>query len=120
MEMILGCHAYEQTEHYMTPVEKKPREELMLPPKDKDFNRTIAYLTRTRGIDSEIVYATINQNKIYQAVTQKNGYTFQNCAFVGYDGEGKPQYCALCSSLPAVTHCFSPTVTLHGTEFQSL
>ena len=66
-----------------------------MPPKDKDFNRTIAYLTRTRGIDSEIVYAMINQNKIYQAVTQKNGYTFRNCAFVGYDGEGKPRYCAL-------------------------
>ena len=71
------------------------RGELVLPPKDKDFNRTIAYLTRTRGIDSEIVYAMINQNKIYQAVTQKNGYTFRNCAFVGYDREGKPRYCAL-------------------------
>ena len=73
VEMILGCRAYEQTEHYVQPVEKKPRGELILPPKDKDFNRTIAYLTRTRGIDSEIVYAMINQNKIYQAVTQKNG-----------------------------------------------
>ncbi len=95
VEMILGCRAYEQTEHYVQPVEKKPRGKLILPPKDKDFNRTIAYLTRTRGIDSEIVYAMINQNKIYQAVTQKNGYTFRNCAFVGYDGEGKPRYCAL-------------------------
>ncbi len=27
-------------------VEKKPRGELVLPPKDKDFNRTIAYLPR--------------------------------------------------------------------------
>ncbi len=67
----------------------------MLPPKDKDFNCTIAYLTRTRGIDSKIVYTLINQDKIYQAVTRKNGYTFQNCAFVGYDGEGKPRYCVL-------------------------
>lgn len=95
VEMILGCQAYEQTEHYVPPVEKKPRGDLVLPPKDKDFNRTIAYLTNTRGIDSEIVYAMINQGKVYQAVTQKNGYTFHNCAFVGYDGEGKPQYCAL-------------------------
>ncbi len=69
--------------------------ELVLPPKDKEFNRIIAYLTRTRGIDSEIVYAMINQDKIYQAVTRKNGYTFRNCAFVGYDGEGRPRYCAL-------------------------
>ena len=95
VEMILGCHAYEQTEHYVPPVEKKPRGELILPPKDRDFERTIAYLTRTRGIDSEIVYAMINQNKVYQAVTEKNGYTFRNCAFVGYDEKGKPRYCAL-------------------------
>lgn len=95
VEMILGCQAYEQTEHFVPPVEKKPRGDLVLPPKDKDFNRTIAYLTRTRGIDSEIVYAMINQGKVYQAVTQKNGYTFRNCAFVGYDEERKPRYCAL-------------------------
>ena len=38
VEMILGCRAYEQTEHYVQPVEKKPRGELILPPKDKDFN----------------------------------------------------------------------------------
>lgn len=95
VEMILGCRAYEQAEHYVLPVEKKPRGELVLPPKDKDFNRTIAYLTRTRGIDRAIVYAMINQGKIYQAVTQKNGYTFRNCAFVGYDTSGKPRYCAL-------------------------
>ena len=25
VEMILGCRAYEQTEHYVEPVEKKPR-----------------------------------------------------------------------------------------------
>lgn len=95
VEKILGCRAYEQTAHYVIPTEKKPKEDLVLPPKAKDFNRTIAYLTQTRGIDKEIVYAMINQGKVYQAVTEKNGYTFQNCAFVGYDGDGKPRYCAL-------------------------
>ena len=29
-EMILNCRAYEQTEHYIPPVEKKPRGELVL------------------------------------------------------------------------------------------
>ncbi len=95
VEMILGCRAYENEGHYVAPVEKKPRGELVLPPKDRDFNRTIAYLAQTRGIDTEIVYAMINQGKVYQAVTRKEGYTFQNCAFVGYDGDGKPRYCAL-------------------------
>ena len=56
-EIILDCRAYEQTEHTIPPVEKKPRGELVLPEKGKNFDRTIAYLTRTRGIDKEIVYA---------------------------------------------------------------
>ena len=57
VEMILGCRAYEQTEHYVPPTEKKPRGDLILPPKAKNYNRTIAYLTGARGIDKEIVYA---------------------------------------------------------------
>lgn len=95
VELILGCRAYEQTEHFVPPAEKKPRGELVLPPKDSDFNRTIAYLTQTRGIDKEIVYAMINQNKVYQSRIEKNGSVFRNCAFVGFDGDGKPRYCAL-------------------------
>lgn len=95
VELILGCRAYEQTEHYVPLAEKKPRGELVLPPKDSDFNRTIDYLTRTRGIDKEIVYAMINQNKVYQSRIEKNGSVFRNCAFVGFDGDGKPRYCAL-------------------------
>lgn len=96
-EMILNCRAYEQTEHYIPPVEKKPRGDLVLPEKDKNFDRTIAYLTRTRGIDKEIVYAMIEQGKVYGARTtsEKTGYSFHNCAFVGYDEGGKPRYYAL-------------------------
>lgn len=94
-ELILGCRAYEQTGHFVQPVEKKARGDLVLPPKDSDFNRTIAYLVQARGIDKEIVYAMINQNKVYQSRIEKNGSVFRNCAFVGYDGDGKPRYCAL-------------------------
>ncbi len=95
VEMILGCRAYEQTEHYIPPSEKKPKGDLILPPKDKNFNRTIAYLAKTRGIDTEIIYAMISQGKVYQAVTEKNGHNFRNCAFVGFDENGQPRYCAL-------------------------
>lgn len=95
VEMILGCRAYEQTEHFVSPVEKAERGKLVLPPKDSSFDRTIAYLTRTRGIDKEIVYAMIAAGKVYGARTEKNGYSFHNCAFVGYDEAGTPRYCAL-------------------------
>lgn len=94
-EIILACRAFEQTEHFVAPVEKKARGDLVLPHKDSDFNRTIAYLVQTRGIDKEIVYAMINQNKVYQSRVEKDGRVFRNCAFVGYDGDGKPRYCAL-------------------------
>lgn len=96
-EMILNCRAYEQTEHYVVPAEKEPRGDLALPEKDRSFGRTIAYLTRTRGIDKEIVYAMIEQGKVYGARTtsEKTGYSFHNCAFVGYDESGKARYCAL-------------------------
>ena len=95
VEMILGCRAYEQTEHYIPPSEKKPKSDLILPPKDKDFNRTIAYLAKTRRIDTKIIYAMISEGKVYGARTEKNGYAFHNCAFVGYDESGKPRYCSL-------------------------
>ena len=96
-ELILNCRAYENTEHHITPVEKKPRGDLALPPKDSSFDRTIAYLTSTRGIDKEIIYAMIKAGKVYGARTtnEKTGYSFHNCAFVGYDESGKPRYCAL-------------------------
>jgi len=95
VEMILGCRAYEQTEHYIHPSEKRPKSDLILPSKDKDFDRTIAYLAKTRGIATEIIYAMISEGKVYGARTEKNGYTFHNCAFVGYDETGKPRYCSL-------------------------
>lgn len=96
-ELILNCRAYENTEHYIQPMEKKPRGDLVLPPKDKSFDRIIAYLTGARGIDKEIVYAMIKAGKVYGARTtsEKTGYSFHNCAFVGYDEGGKPRYCAL-------------------------
>lgn len=103
IEMILGCRAYDHTEDYarlnFQPSEKPSKGELILPPKDKSFDRTIAYLSKTRGIDTEIIYAMIREGKIYGARTQveKNGhtYSFHNCAFVGYDETGKPRYCSL-------------------------
>ena len=42
-----------------------------------------------------VAWSMINQGKLYQAVTEKSGYTFQNCAFVGFDENNRPRYCAL-------------------------
>ena len=95
VEMILGCEAYAMTKPVVEPVEKKKREKLILPEKDKSYDRTIAYLIQTRGIDKEIVYDMIKKEKVYGARTVHNGKSFHNCAFVGYDEKNEPRYCSL-------------------------
>lgn len=72
----------------------------MLPSKGKGFNRTIAYLTKTRGINKEIVYAMINAGKVCGTRTEakKDGHTYANCTFVGYDKTGEARCCALRAS----------------------
>ena len=61
VEMILGERAYEQTEHFVAPNEKKETKELVLPPKDDNYNRVIAYLIGSRGIDKEIGRASCRE-----------------------------------------------------------
>lgn len=95
VELVLGYHVCGQPDVPVPPAEKKPRGKLVLPERDRDCNRTLAYLCQTRGIDREIVCAMICQGRVFQAVTRKNGYTFRNCAFVGFDHSGTPRYCAL-------------------------
>lgn len=96
VELILGCRAYEHTEHFVQPTEKMQRGDLILPTKAENYNRIIAYLTQTRGIDKDIVYEMLRQNKVYQAKTvADDGKVFYNCAFVGYDDAKKPRYCSL-------------------------
>jgi len=100
IEMILNCEAYGQTGHIVSPVEKAPKSEMILPPKAPNFNQAIAYLVQTRGIEKDIVYTLINQGKIFQSreikVDKKTGElkTYQNCCFVGYDEAGKARYCS--------------------------
>lgn len=95
VEMILGTKAYEQTKHYIMPIEKVPKKELTLPSKDENYNRVIAYLIYTRGIEKDVVYQMIKEKKVYQAKTEISGKTYSNCAFVGFDENKKPKYCAL-------------------------
>ena len=95
VETIIGQRAYKHTEHYIKPVEVLPRQPFELPPKDTNFNKVIAYLSKTRGIDTEIIYQLIKEDKIYQSKVERNGNSYTNCAFVGFDENGEAKYCAL-------------------------
>lgn len=95
MERILGCSTCESTVHVVAPQEKASRGRLVLPPRDADGRRAYAYLTQTRRIDPEIVQAMMEQGRVYQSRQEVNGRIHRNCAFVGYDRNGAPRYCAL-------------------------
>ena len=95
VETIIGQRAYEHTEHYVKPVEKEPKAPFALPSKDENFNKVIAYLSKVRGIDTDIIYQMIKEDKVYQSRIEKNGKAYTNCAFVGFDEHGEAKYCAL-------------------------
>ncbi|HBU11811.1 MAG TPA: hypothetical protein DEB31_03525 [Clostridiales bacterium] len=59
-----------------------------LPPKHADNRRVFAYLTKTRGIHSDIVNHMIKNNSLYE--DQRH-----NCVFVGYDMKNKACHAAL-------------------------
>lgn len=52
------------------------------PPKNDNNKRAAAYLIKTRGIDSQLVFKCLNAGDIYEA---KNSH---NCVFVGKDYDG--------------------------------
>ena len=64
---------------------KEEIQDLILPKGADDNKRAYAYLTKTRGIDTDIVKEMIDKNMIYQ---DEKG----NCVFVSYEDD-KPIFC---------------------------
>lgn len=66
---------------------KKPFE---LPPRNKDIRRAFAYLTKHRGIDTEVLSIFAKEKLIYESLEKskdgKKGY--HNAIFIGYDENG--------------------------------
>lgn len=69
--------------------EAKEKKAFELPPKNSDNKRVIAYLTRTRGIDHEVVNHMIKHGSLYESGDH------HNCVFVGYDKDNVARYAAL-------------------------
>ena len=70
-------------------VKKDCTNEMMLPEKNKDNKRVIAYLCKSRGIDINVVNYFIKNNRLYES---KDNH---NCVFVTYDENEKPVYAFL-------------------------
>lgn len=67
----------------------KKKKAFVLPPKNSDNRRVIAYLTKTRKIDHEVVNHMIKHGTLYEDAEH------HNCVFVGYDPGNLPRYAAL-------------------------
>ncbi len=67
---------------------KAGRVQMQLPDKNENNRRVYAYLTKTRGIDPEVVKAFLDSGRLYESADH------HNCVFVTYDEKGVPAYAA--------------------------
>lgn len=74
----------------LTPVLEKTSEkgkgEFVLPEKNSNSNRVFAYLTKTRGLDREVLTELFKNGSIYESAQ------FHNAVFVGINSAGIPKY----------------------------
>lgn len=62
---------------------KKEKAEFVMPDLSLNMHRTFAYLTQTRGIDSDVIDFFVKEKKIFETLK------YHNIAFVGYDENGE-------------------------------
>ena len=94
VEMILGRRTDGARGSVRSRIEQKKIEKqaFVLPPRHADNRRVFAYLSRSRGIDAEIINHCIKAGQLYEDAKH------HNCVFVGYDGE-TPKYAMLRGTL---------------------
>lgn len=75
---------------YEIPVkEEKIKREFSLPPKNDNYRRLFAYLTKTRGISSDVVSDFVHRGLIYEDAAH------HNIVYCGYDPDGIVRYAGL-------------------------
>lgn len=84
----LAVLADEPTTAPVPPPTIATQRDFILPERAKNDRRVFAYLSKTRGLDSEIIQELIQEKKLYED-------TKGNAVFVGYDEQGKPRYATL-------------------------
>ena len=83
MEYLLGgCGGTLKT----SPPVVKERKPFELPPKNDNMRRAFAYLTKTRGVDKDVLQAFADRNMIYESAD------YHNAVFIGYDRNGIPRH----------------------------
>lgn len=81
MEALLGGEKGLSFVPQSNSVKTKP--EFVVPDWSSNMHRTFAYLTKTRGIDADVVDSFVSERKIFETAK------YHNVAFVGYDENGE-------------------------------
>lgn len=83
-------------EHTYTPQPIEPKEPIAfeLPKRSSDNRAAWSYLTKTRGINSDIVNEFIDRKMIYQDAE------YRNAVFVGYNADGKADFACVRGTYP--------------------
>jgi hypothetical protein len=84
-ENVLGMKF--ETEIYKRDIPQNEKGNMQLPEFTQP-NRVFAYLSKTRGIDPEIISALLKEGSIRQ------DKQYGNCCFIGSDPQGKARYCS--------------------------
>ena len=85
--ILLGKMAVDRPEVVRTKTDRAKR--LLLPPKNENADRAVAYL-RSRGIHPEIIQYCIDKGLIYES-----GDKHHNVVFLGFDEKGDAKYAAI-------------------------
>lgn len=80
-----------QPVQYVPPVQEEPPKEFILPERNNTTKHVYAYLTKTRGIEPDIVREMLDGGYIYEN-------TYAACVFVGKDTEGVPRHASVRST----------------------
>lgn len=83
---------------------EEPKPPMKLPPADEKGARAKAYLTKTRGLDPQIVKELMADKLIYESGD------YHNVVFVSYDKYGTPKYAAQRGTLTAAEKPFKRDV----------
>ena len=73
--------------------QKESKKEFVLLAREKNMRRIFAYLTNTRGIDSDVLSVFAHNKTIYESAGN------HNAVFVGMDKEGNPKHAHLRSTI---------------------
>ena len=82
-----------------TCLKAKSRKEFQLPEPYKNEKRVLAYLSRTRFVDYEILMFFIERGAIYEEMRR------HNAVFVGFDNQGKARHAHMKGAYTNVSRC---------------